>query len=131
MSFYSNNFNDITNNSVIFDVYVNTSQPINLVQTDLEFDSKIFNVKAIQTVNSFANIVTRNEYSNKEGRISIIAGLPNPGFLGKGLVARVILERKNPGICNIRFLSTSKAFANDGKGTNILLSSIGTSINIE
>jgi hypothetical protein len=119
------------NNTMTFDIIVSTSQPINVVQADLRFDSNMFSVKDIQFDKSFTNIITRNEYSNSYGTINIIAGLPNPGFMGKGLLARVVLDRKQLGNLDIQLLSSSKVLANDGLGTNLLFNSTDTLIEIK
>jgi hypothetical protein len=119
------------NNTVVFDVMITTTQPINLVQADLRFDTNIFSVQDIQLDKSFATIITEKSYSDENGFLAIKAGLPNPGFMGKGLLARVVLKRKQAGAANIQFLSSSKVLANDGDGTNLLSQSNNTIIEIK
>ena len=95
--------------------------PINVVQADITFDSDLLEVRSIDTANSFATIFTQKEYSNEEGWIRVVGGLPNPGYLGEmGQFVRIFFLPKSTGLGKITFLPTSKMLANDGKGTNIL-----------
>jgi hypothetical protein len=103
---------------------VNTSAatvPINVVQADMHFDKDLLMVKRIDTSQSFATIFTQKEYSNDEGWIRIIGGLPNPGYLGEyKQFARIYFLPKKAGVGKIEFLKSSRLLANDGHGTNIL-----------
>lgn len=113
-----------------FDINTSTiSTPINVAQADIEFDKNLLEVRSIDISNSFATIFTQKDFSNKEGWIRIVGGLPNPGFLGDyGLFARVYFYPKTTGVGKITFLPTSKMFANDGHGTNILVKFPSSSI---
>ncbi len=105
-----------------FDVSANAvSIPINVVQADIQFDNKLLEVKSIDTSSSFATIFTQKDYSNTEGWIRIVGGLPAPGYLGDyGQFARIYFFPKVIGVGKINFMETSKLLANDGRGTNIL-----------
>lgn len=94
--------------------------PINVAQTDMQFTNQLFSVKDIQTDQSFATIFTQKDYSNQEGWIRIVGGLPNPGFQGdKAHLARIFFTPKKTGIGTIHFLPTTTVLANDGKGTPV------------
>jgi len=105
-----------------FDIEVkNPEKPVNVVQSDIQFDKDFINVDSIQTEQSFATIFTQKDFSNDEGWIRIVGGLPNPGFIGeKGLFARISFKPIKPGVGRVVFLPSSRILANDGKGTNLL-----------
>lgn len=105
-----------------FDVNVeDPEQPINVVQADMEFDSSFLEVDRIDTTESFATIFTQKDFSNKDGWIRIVGGLPSPGFsAAKGLFARIHFKPRKSGIGRITFMQSSRLLANDGKGTNLL-----------
>lgn len=95
--------------------------PVNVVQADIIFDKNLLEVKTIDTQKSFATIFTQKDFSNEEGWIRIVGGLPNPGYLGeRGHFARIFFLPKTTGVGEISFLKTSSLLANDGHGTNIL-----------
>jgi len=95
-------------------------KPVNVVQADLQFRKDLFRVKKIDVSGSFATIFTQKDFSNLEGWMRVVGGLPNPGFVGDyGVFVRIYFEPVKPGIGEITFMPTSKILANDGKGTNI------------
>lgn len=97
------------------------NQPINLVKAELEFDPDVIEVTEIDTSRSFATIFTHKTFSNERGKISIIGGLPNPGYVGEeGLLARIYFVPKELGASELKFQPSSQILANDGEGTNIL-----------
>lgn len=99
----------------------NPEKPVNIVQTDFTFNPDLLSVDHIDTEKSFATIFVKKDYSNEKGTVSIIGGLPNPGFMGdKGLVARVYFVPKKTGDGQLSFLPSSKIFANDGIGSTLL-----------
>jgi len=109
-----------------------TDIPINVVQADLYFPKELLKVKEIQTGQSFATIFTHKEYSNTEGWVRILGGLPNPGYVGEnGLFARIYFEPVKTGAGSIGFLESSKILANDGQGTNVLRELASSDIIIE
>lgn len=105
-----------------FDINTSASTvPVNVVQADINFDRDLLLVDRIDTSDSFATIFTQKEYSNEEGWIRIIGGLPNPGYLGEyKKFARIYFVPKKVGVGRVEFLKSSRLLANDGKGTNII-----------
>lgn len=92
--------------------------PVNVVQADMQFDKSLFSVSKIETDKSFATIFTQKDYSNNEGWIRVVGGLPAPGYLGKeGLFARIVFTPKKSGIAQVQFMKTSKVLASDGRGS--------------
>ncbi len=117
---------------VNFDLYINSpTAAINLVQTDLRFNNQVLQVQEVKLDQSFANIFPIRNYSNESGTINIVAGITDPGFVGKGLVARIVFRRISAGSTDIEFLASSRVLANDGKGTNLLSASGNTKISIQ
>jgi hypothetical protein len=117
---------------VNFDLYINSpTTAINAVQTDLRFNNQVLEVQEIKVDQSFANIFPVRNYSNGTGTINLVAGIADPGFIGKGLVARIVFKRKGLGSTDIEFLASSRVLANDGKGTNLLSEPGNTKISIQ
>ncbi|MBI2591773.1 MAG: hypothetical protein HYW34_03805 [Candidatus Brennerbacteria bacterium] len=60
-------------------------------------------------------------FSNKEGRIYFIGGIPSPGITtSQGVVLTLTFRVVAPGSGQISFGKKSSVLANDGRGTNIL-----------
>jgi hypothetical protein len=98
----------------------NLTQPINVVHADLKFDPAKFQLKEITTSKSFATIFVQKEYSNTKGWISIVGGLPSPGYIGeKGILAQLTFVPLSEGLSQLQFLDSSVVLANDGKGSKV------------
>lgn len=94
---------------------------VNAVQADIGFEKDNLEVVEVSTEGSFANIFIQKEINNDTGFVRLTGGLPNPGFQGdKGLFGTVFFKGKTPGVVQIKFLPSSMALANDGRGTNVL-----------
>lgn len=62
-------------------------------------------------------------FSNSEGRVSFLGGVPSPGFIGEsGKVITILFQAKSVGQATLSF-SGEKILANDPYGTNIFSSS--------
>lgn len=60
-------------------------------------------------------------FSNKEGRIYFVGGIPSPGIVtSQGVVLTLTFRVIAPGSGQISFGPKTSVLANDGKGTNIL-----------
>ena len=104
-------------------IFVNTEgNSINAVQADLKFPPELLQVTSPTAGSSFISIwADQPFYSNKEGIISFKGGVPSPGInTSAGLVSTVTFRAKAPGTALISFLESSKVLLADGKGTNIL-----------
>lgn len=96
-------------------------EPINAIQTDVQFDQEKLEVVNISFENSVANIFIEKEIHNDTGWFRIVGGLPNPGYRGsEGHFATVYFLTKTPGPTEVIFLPSSMVLANDGKGTNVV-----------
>lgn len=114
-----------------YDIYITSSnQAINLVQADFRFDPTSIEIKEIVTDQSFGTVFIKKDFYNGLGVINIAGGLPSPGFIGKGLLARVVFVRKQATDVSLELLGSSRVFANDGKGTNLLSPAAYTKIEI-
>jgi hypothetical protein len=99
-------------------------QAINTVRVDFTYDPKQLEVVGISTKDSFAGIFIQKEIDNKAGFVRFAGGLPNPGFSqNEGVFATVYLRGLRTGIATLHFLPSSMVLANDGKGSNVLISS--------
>lgn len=95
--------------------------PINVVQADISYDPARLEVVDISTNGSFATIFVQKEINNIAGYARLTGGIPNPGFAkSSGLFGTVYFKGKSPGPVSVKFLPTTMALANDGKGTNVL-----------
>ena len=101
--------------------------PVNAVQTDLSYDPSKLQIQDISTDGSFANIFIQKEINDQTGYARLTGGLPNPGFFGDhGHFGTVYFKSLAPGLTTVTFLPTSMILANDGRGTNVLKSDLGS-----
>lgn len=104
-------------------VFVNTEgSSINAVQVDLKFPPDKFQVVNPTTGKSFISVwADQPFFSNEDGLISFKGGVPSPGIkTSGGLVSTITFRAKAPGTAKIYFLDSSKVLLADGKGTDIL-----------
>ena len=104
-------------------VFVNTEgNSINAVQVDLKFPPDKLQVVNPTTGKSFIEVwADQPFFSNKDGLISFKGGVPSPGIKTSGaLVSTITFRAKVPGTAKIYFLDSSKVLLADGKGTDIL-----------
>lgn len=61
-------------------------------------------------------------FSNREGRIYFVGGIPSPGIVtSDGVVLTLTFRVTAPGEAEVKFGDRVRLLANDGKGTNILV----------
>lgn len=105
-------------------VRVNTDGvPINAVQGTLVFSPDKLSVIGISKSGSIFSLwTTEPTYSNSSGTVSFGGGLPNPGFTGaSGKIITITFRARISGTGSVNW-SSGAVLANDGKGTNILIS---------
>ena len=104
---------------------------INNSDSIIQFPTDLLDVISIDSNSSiFSMWVEQPNFSNNAGQITFNGGVPNPGFQGKnGKIISIIFKAKKVGTASIVF-SSSAVRENDGLGTDILTSKIGTNINI-
>ncbi len=106
-------------------VLVNTqNKAINSTEAALNFPTDFLEVVSINKSSSvFSLWVEEPSFSNKAGTISLTGGLPTPGFNGSaGNIISIVFRAKRAGLASLVF-SSAAVRANDGEGTNILISS--------
>lgn len=114
------------------DVFINAEGiPINAAQAIISFPPEKLKVLEISKRNSvFSLWVEEPVFSNSQGKISFLGGLPNPGFIGEtGKVITILFQAKASGEAKVSF-GGEKILANDPKGTDIFSSSQGGTYSI-
>lgn len=118
-------------NTEIYDIFVSSDKAVNLIQADIRFSTDAVIIVDIELEKSFVNIVLKKEFSVDNGNVNIIVGIPNPGFIGKGLLAQIKVINSGSQKSHIDFLSSSKILANDGDGTLLSFKVLGASIEVK
>ncbi len=97
---------------------------INAAQANLSFPAdKLKVVQLSKNSSIFTLWPAEPVFSNQEGKISFVGGLPSPGFIGNaGKVFSILFQAKSTGEATITF-SGEIITANDPYGTNIFSSS--------
>lgn len=104
--------------SFIADIYLNTEgESINAVEVHLNFDRDILEVYDFNTGGSLlALFLEQPQYSNQEGTLSFIGGVPR-GFSGNAKVGEIIFKTRGTGKVSVSFAEDSQVLLHDGKGT--------------
>lgn len=107
-------------------------QNINAAQVELNFPTDKLQVVEPTSGKSIIRVWSVSPtYSNLEGNISFTGGIPNPGIkTSSGSLLTLTFRAKAPGKARLSFGANSKILLNDGKGTNILGSTISGVYNI-
>lgn len=114
------------------DVLINAQGiAINAAQTKIFFPSDKLEVVKISKQNSIFSLWPEEPvFSNSQGRISLLGGVPSPGFIGKGgKVISILFKTKSPGEAEVYF-GNEKILANDPYGTDIFAFSQGGTYSI-
>lgn len=106
---------------------------VNLIIAKLNFPSNLLQVESIETTSSIIKFWPEKFFDNSNGQISLIGGLPSPGFstspkLGLTL-ATINFKAKSAGVANIKF-DGSSAMHRDSDNTNILATRNDLSLSI-
>lgn len=106
-------------------IFVNTGgEDINAVEVNLKFDPAKLQIASPTAGKSFIEVwVAQPAYSNTQGLMSFIGGIPSPGInTSAGLVSTVTFRVIAPGETLLSFLDSTKVLRNDAAGTNVLTS---------
>ena len=108
-----------------FDVSIilNTGdQTINTIEAELKFPPDKLQVANPALGKSIVQIwATNPTFSNREGRVYFVGGIPSPGIkISEGIVITMTFRVVGLGSSTIEFRERTKVYANDGSGTNIL-----------
>ena len=120
--------------TVAVDVYVDTEgQTLNVVEGSINVSSGLNNIsiKELSTANSALNYWVRNpSWSEKDGIISFIGGIPGGFKQGSAQIFRIYLTAKESG--EVVFTPAQmKAYANDGLASPVSVSFLPLSIKID
>jgi len=108
-------------------IFVNTGgNDINAVEVGLVFPADKLQVVSPTAGKSFISLwADQPNFSNVNGTLQLAGGVPSPGInTTDGLITSVVLRVRRPGEATIQFTNVSKVLKNDGRGTNILTSSL-------
>jgi len=120
-------------NIVSIKVSVNTDGIyINNAEANILFPKDILEVISITKSSSIFTLwVEEPSFTNINGKIIFNGGVPTPGFNGQnGLITTITFRAKKEGSASVLF-TDGAVRANDGLGTNVLISKNGNVIKIE
>ncbi len=105
---------------------------INAAQATIYFSTDKLEVLEVLKQDSIFSFWPKEPtFSNFEGKISFVAGVPRPGFIGRGgKIMTVFFQAKTSEIMKITF-DNEKILANDPKGEDIFSFSKGVSYNAQ
>lgn len=115
-------------------VLVNSgSDAVNVVSAQMVFDKDKLEVVSIDTDTTFISNWVERVYDNNAGTISLIGGIPNPGYStgsgNPGLMATVTFRSKSSGLALINFANSSQMLKNSDN-TEVTLTRDGVTLNI-
>ena len=116
----------------IVEIRFNTEgEYINTAKVNLEFNAEIIEVKDFSEGNSVLTLWVKNPtYSNQEGTVSLIGGVPG-GYQGwDGLLGRIVFRAKQEGKVQINFPDSCQVLLNDGFGTPAELRREGATLTV-
>lgn len=104
-------------------VYVSSAErPMNAVQGDISFPADKLEVTSLSKGSVINLWVQEPVFSNSAGSVNFEGIVLNPGFTGaSGKIITINFKAKSSGTATLVF-SSGSVLANDGKGTNILIS---------
>ncbi len=108
------------NESVTVPVFIDTAtSTINAAEIYLTFDPSKIKIEEVTKNESIFQlwITGQPSFSNSEGKIAFVGGLPTPGFKGQGTIGTIKLTPLTAGTNLIHFSSATRALLNDGLGT--------------
>jgi hypothetical protein len=109
-------------------------EAINAVQAEVDYDPDKIKVADIITANSFCsqNLFVEKNIDNTKGVVTIICGIPSPGFTGPGgVIAELLIQPIKKGAFSLNFATSTQVLANDGLGTDVLRQAVGGSYLVE
>jgi hypothetical protein len=120
-------FDDLSEQTFAIQLYTG-GEAVNAAQVILNYDPAVFQVEDFLRAHSFCSpdLFVEKKIDNKHGQVSIICGLPNPGFQERmGVVAELSVKMLKVGQFDLNFGNDTQILANDGLGTNVLRMTTG------
>ena len=95
---------------------------INTVEVELKFPQDKIQIANPSVGKSLIQIwATNPTFSNREGRVYFVGGIPSPGIkTSQGVILTMTFRVVAPGSGDITFAERTRVLANDGIGTNVL-----------
>lgn len=117
---------------ILLTVYVNsTTEAMNAVGLELEFDSEVVSVESLSMDNSICTLFPENVVDKENNLVVVSCGLPSPGYIGeKGELTVITLNALKDGELLVREKEGAQILANDGEGTAIGERSKGIKIRV-
>ena len=119
-------------NIISLSILVNANgTAINTGGATVHFPSDLLEVMSISKSSSIFSLWVQDPvFSNTDGTIAFVGGLPTPGFSGQsGQLISIVFRAKKQGTASI-VMSDASVLANDGLGTNVLSAYGSASIQI-
>ncbi len=111
------------NTSFVAEVKVRTDkQESNLFVSKINFPANLLEVTGVDTTGSFVTSWAEKFYDNATGQISLVGGVPNPGYKTTGTAmtaAKITFRVKAGGTANLDLTDQSQIFSN-ATNTNII-----------
>ncbi len=112
---------------------ISGGENINAANIVINYDPAMVEVRDINTTHSFCqdDLFVEKSIDNKKGEVTIVCGVPTPGFNGdEGVVAELIVKPLKEGAVSFTFSPYTQVLANDGLGTDVLRHADNASYNI-
>lgn len=130
--FISSSQNFYKDDTFIVEARIGSSEEeINVIDGSFSFNKNVLKVKELSTGGSvFSLWAQQPSFSNDEGTIIFVGGVPE-GFQGEnGLILKVIFLGTNEGNSDVSFGDNTEIFLSDGKGTRTTLTKKPLTISI-
>ena len=104
----------------------------NLFSAKINFDKDKLEVLNIDTTGTFITLWVERVFNNSLGTVSVVGGVPKPGFLTTGsdaTMATIVFRAKAAGPAQINY-DTSSAVYRNSDNVNFLTSTTGLTLNI-
>ena len=98
------------------------STAINAVEVELLFPPELLQIASPSVGRSLVEVwPSPPVFSNREGKIYFVGGIPSPGLVTtRGVILTLTFRVIAPGEAGVEFGQRSRVFANDGRGTEVL-----------
>lgn len=113
----------LVNHSGRVEIVMSTNQAINAVGIKITYDPELIQVNNLNFDKSFCQLFIVQKIDNENGLIEIACGLPNPGIMGPAVVGEFDYSVRAATTAAFAFVQGTQVLANDGLGTDVLISS--------
>lgn len=105
-------------------ILINTKgRSINAIELNIKFDPKKLSIIKPSTGKSIIGLwIQPPSYDNTKGTASIVGSIPGGIVSDSSLILSITFQAKAAGVAEVRVLDSSNVLANDGVGTQVVLS---------